>query len=127
MSANTAWLVLFVSGLFETVWAVGVKYTDGFTRLWPSVGVIAAMAVSVYGLSLAARVLPIGTAYAVWTGIGAVGAVLVGLFWLGEPRSAVRLACLALIVAGVAGLKLAGEAPAAPTTDDGPPTTAEGR
>ena len=108
MTPNTAWLVLVVSGLFETVWAVGVKYTDGFTRLWPSVGVLAAMAVSVYGLSLAARVLPIGTAYAVWTGIGAVGAVLVGLFWLGEPRSAARLVCLGLIVAGVAGLKLAG-------------------
>lgn len=108
MSTNTAWLVLVASGLFETVWAVGVKYTDGFTRPWPSVGVLAAMAVSVYGLSLAARVLPIGTAYAVWTGIGAVGAVLVGVVWLGEPRSLARLACLALIVAGIAGLKVVG-------------------
>lgn len=108
MSTNTAWLVLVVSGLFETVWAVGVRYTDGFTRLWPSLGVLAAMAVSVYGLSLAARVLPIGTAYAVWTGIGAVGAVLVGLAWLGEPRTAARIGCLALIVAGIVGLKLVG-------------------
>ena len=108
MSTNTAWLVLVVAGLFETVWAVGVRYTDGFTRLWPSLGVLAAMAVSVYGLSLAARVLPIGTAYAVWTGIGAVGAVLVGLAWLGEPRTAARIGCLALIVAGIVGLKLVG-------------------
>ncbi|HLT46813.1 MAG TPA: SMR family transporter [Rubricoccaceae bacterium] len=108
MSTNTAWLVLVVSGLFETVWAVGIRYTDGFTRLLPSLGVLAAMAVSVYGLSLAARVLPIGTAYAVWTGIGAVGAVLVGIGWLGEPRTAARLACLALIVAGIVGLRLLG-------------------
>lgn len=106
MSPNAAWLVLVVSGLFETVWAVGVKYTDGFTRLWPSVGVLAAMAVSVYGLSLAARVLPIGTAYAVWSGIGAVGAVAFGVVFLGEPRTAARLACLALIVAGIVGLKV---------------------
>jgi quaternary ammonium compound-resistance protein SugE len=108
VSANTAWLVLVASGLFETVWAVGVKYTDGFTRLWPSVGVLAAMAVSVYGLALAARVLPIGTAYAVWTGIGAVGAVVFGIVFLGEPRTAARLACLCLIVAGIVGLKLVG-------------------
>ncbi len=108
MTPNTAWLILLVSGLFETVWAVGVKYTDGFTRLWPSVGVLAARAVSVYGLALAARVLPIGTAYAVWTGIGAVGAVLFGLVYLGEPRTAARLVCLGLIVSGIVGLKLAG-------------------
>ena len=108
MSTNAAWLILVASGLFETVWAVGVKYTDGFTRLWPSVGVLAAMGVSVYGLALAARVLPIGTAYAVWTGIGAVGAVVVGIVVLGEPRTAARLACLALIVAGIVGLKVVG-------------------
>jgi len=108
VSTSTAWLILLVSGLFETVWAVGVKYTDGFTRLWPSVGVLAAMAVSVYGLALAARVLPIGTAYAVWTGIGAVGAVLFGLVYLGEPRTAARLVCLGVIVSGIVGLKLAG-------------------
>ncbi len=108
MSPATAWLVLLISGLFEVAWAVGVKYTDGFTRLWPSLGVLAAMAVSVYGLSLAARVLPIGTAYAVWTGVGALGAAVVGIAVLDEPRSAGRLACLALIVAGVAGLRLFG-------------------
>ena len=107
MSANTAWLVLVVAGLFETVWAVGLKYTDGFTRLGPSLLVLAAMAVSVYGLSLAMRVLPVGTAYVAWTGIGSLGAVLIGLFFLGEPRSALRLASIALIVAGVVGLKAA--------------------
>jgi quaternary ammonium compound-resistance protein SugE len=106
MSPSAAWIVLLLSGLFEVAWAVGVKYTNGFTRLWPSLGVLAAMAVSVYGLSLAARVLPIGTAYAVWTGVGALGAALVGILMLGEPRTAGRLACLALIVAGVVGLKL---------------------
>jgi len=106
MTTNAAWSVLLVSGVFEVAWAVGVRYTDGFTRLWPSLGVLAAMAVSVYGLSLAARTLPIGTAYAVWVGVGAVGAALVGILVLGEPRSAGRLACLALIVAGVAGLRL---------------------
>ncbi|MDX1420268.1 MAG: SMR family transporter [Rubricoccaceae bacterium] len=108
MSPNAAWLVLLLSGLFETVWAVGLRYTDGFTRLVPSLGVLAAMAVSVYGLSLAVRVLPVGTAYAVWVGVGAVGAVLVGIVWLGEPRSLARLACLALIVGGVVGLRLVG-------------------
>ncbi len=107
MSTNTAWLVLIVSGLFETVWAVGLKYTDGFTRLLPSLGVLAAMAVSVYGLSLAVRVLPVGTAYAVWAGIGAVGTAAVGLVLFGEPRTAARLACIALIVTGIVGLKLA--------------------
>jgi quaternary ammonium compound-resistance protein SugE len=112
MSPRTAWIVLLVSGLFEVAWAVGVKYTDGFTRLWPSAGVLAAMAVSVYGLSLAARVLPIGTAYAVWTGVGALGAAVVGIVALGEPRTAGRLACLALIVAGVVGLRLFGTAAA---------------
>jgi len=107
MSANTAWAIVIVSGLFETVWAVGLKYTDGFTRLAPSTLVLAAMAVSVYGLSLAMRVLPVGTAYVAWTGIGSLGAVLIGLFFLGEPRSALLLVSIGLIVAGVVGLKAA--------------------
>ena len=106
MSTGAAWTVLVVSGLFETVWAVGLARTEGFTRLGPSVVVLAAMAVSIYGLSVAVRVLPVGTAYAVWTGIGAVGAAVVGMVWLGEPRTAARLACLALSLSGVAGLKL---------------------
>lgn len=111
-SAQAAWTVLVVSGLFETVWAVGLPRTDGFTRLGPSVGVLAAMAASVYGLSLATRVLPVGTAYAVWTGIGAAGAVIYGIAVLGEPRTAARLVCLGLILAGVAGLRVFGSAPA---------------
>lgn len=107
MSTNVAWSILIVSGVFETVWAVGLKYTHGFTRLGPSLLVLTAMAVSVYGLSLAMRVLPVGTAYVVWTGIGSLGAVLVGLVFLGEPRSALRLASIVLIVAGIVGLKVA--------------------
>lgn len=106
MRPSVAWVILVASGLFETVWAVGLKFTDGFTRFGPSVGVLAAMAVSVYGLSVAVRVLPVGTAYAVWTGIGTVGAAVVGMALLGEPRSAARLACIGLIVAGLIGLKV---------------------
>ena len=108
MSPSAAWIVLVVSGLFETAWAVGLPRTEGFTRLGPSVFVLATMAVSIYGLSVATRVLPIGTAYAVWTGIGAVGAVVFGIVVLGEPRTAARLACLGLILAGVVGLRLVG-------------------
>ena len=108
MTPNTAWVVLVVSGLFETAWAVGLPRTEGFTRLGPSAFVLATMAVSIYGLSVATRVLPIGTAYAVWTGIGAVGAVVFGIAVLGEPRTAARLVCLGLILAGVVGLKVVG-------------------
>ena len=108
MSAPWAWTVLVASGLFETVWAVLLPRTDGFTRLGPSALVLAAMAVSIYGLSLATRTLPVGTAYAVWTGIGAVGTAVVGMAVLGEPRTVARLACLGLILAGIAGLKLVG-------------------
>jgi quaternary ammonium compound-resistance protein SugE len=101
-----AWLALVVAGLLEIGWAVGLKYADGFTRLWPSVWTIAAMVASLYLLAFAARTLPIGTAYAVWVGIGAAGAALLGMALLGEPRDIGRLACLGLIVAGVVGLKL---------------------
>lgn len=101
-----AWTLLIAAGILEIGWAVGLKYTEGFTRLWPSVWTIAAMIISIYMLSLAARTLPIGTAYAVWVGIGAAGALLLGIVLLGEPRSAARLACVGLIVAGVIGLKL---------------------
>lgn len=107
-SAAAAWGVLLLSGLLETVWAIGLPRTDGFTRLGPSAVVLGAMAGSVYGLALAVRVLPIGTAYAVWTGIGAVGAVLYGMAVLGEPRTAARMVCLGLILAGVVGLRLFG-------------------
>ena len=110
MSVNAAWAVLVVSGLFETIWAVGLARTEGFTRVGPSAVVLAAMAVSIYGLSVAVRVLPIGTAYAVWTGIGAVGAAVFGIVVLGEPRTAARLACLVLSLAGVVGPKVVGSA-----------------
>ena len=101
-----AWLLLAVAGLFEIGWAIGLKYTDGFTRLWPSVWTGLAMVVSVVLLALAVRTLPIGTAYAVWTGIGAAGTALLGIYLFGEPATALRLACIALIVAGIVGLKL---------------------
>lgn len=101
-----SWLVLLIAGLFETVWAVGLKYTEGFTRFWPSAVTIVAMAISAVLLGAAMRHLPVGTAYAVWTGIGAVGTVILGIVLFGEPASAGRLACLGLIVAGIIGLKV---------------------
>lgn len=101
-----AWLLLLLAGLFEIVWATGLKYTDGFTKPVPSAITIAAMAASMYLLALAARVLPIGTAYAVWTGIGAVGVAILGVILFAESANLVRLACIALIVAGIIGLKL---------------------
>ncbi|MBL8477505.1 quaternary ammonium compound efflux SMR transporter SugE [Methyloversatilis sp.] len=101
-----AWVILFIAGLFEVAWAIGLKYTDGFSKLWPSVGTAAAMLISVVLLGLAMRTLPVGTAYAVWTGIGAVGTVILGIVLFGDPANAARLACVALIVAGILGLKL---------------------
>ncbi|MFM8321985.1 MAG: quaternary ammonium compound efflux SMR transporter SugE [Chloroflexota bacterium] len=101
-----AWIILLIAGLLEVVWAVGLKFTNGWTRLWPSLITVAAMSLSVYLLSIAARSLPIGTAYAVWTGIGAAGAVLIGMFFLNEPRDPARFLCLFLIVAGIIGLRL---------------------
>jgi quaternary ammonium compound-resistance protein SugE len=101
-----AWLYLLVAGLLEAGWAIGLKYTDGFTRLWPSVLTVSAMAASFYLLSQAMRTLAVGTAYAVWTGIGSVGAVLLGMLLFGEPRTAWRFFCVGLILAGMIGLKL---------------------
>ena len=101
-----AWFLLFVAGLMEIGWAIGLKYTEGFTRLVPSVLTLAAMAASMALLGLALKTLPIGTAYAVWTGIGAVGTALLGIWLLGEPATVMRLACIGLIVTGIAGLKL---------------------
>ncbi|GJL57921.1 MAG: multidrug transporter [Nitrospirales bacterium] len=101
-----AWTLLVVAGIFEIIWATGLKYTDGFTRLWPSVGTVVAMAVSMICLSLAFRVIPMGTAYTVWTGIGAVGTVLLGILLFDEPKNAARLVCITLIIVGIAGLKL---------------------
>lgn len=101
-----SWLFLFVAGLLEIGWALGLKQTDGFTRLLPTALTLAAMVASIAFLGLALKELPVGTAYAVWTGIGTVGTVLFGIYLLGEPASALRLLCIALIVIGIAGLKL---------------------
>lgn len=100
------WFLLFIAGLLEVGWAIGLKYTEGFTRLWPSVGTLAAMTLSVVLLGLAMRTLPVGTAYAVWTGIGAVGTVILGIVLFAEPATAARLGCVGLILAGIIGLKL---------------------
>lgn len=106
-----AWLVLVVAGLFEIGWAVGLKYTDGFTRLWPTVGTALGLIASMSLLAVALRTLPLGTAYAVWTGIGAVGTAILGIVLFREPATAMRLLCIALIVAGIVGLKLASSSP----------------
>jgi quaternary ammonium compound-resistance protein SugE len=101
-----SWVYLVVAGLLEVAWAVGLKYTAGFTRLWPSVFTLTTMAGSVGMLGLALRALPLGTAYAIWTGIGTVGTAVFGMIMLGEPAGALRLLSIGLIVAGIAGLKL---------------------
>lgn len=101
-----AWVILVLAGLLEIGWAASLKSTAGFTRFWPSVGALTCMGASVYLLALSVRELPTGTAYAVWTGIGAIGTVLVGILFFGESRSVGRLMCLALIAAGIVGLKV---------------------
>lgn len=101
-----AWIYLVIAGFFEIGWAIGLKYTDGFTRLWPSVWTAASMAVSVFLLAHAVREIPIGTGYAVWTGIGAVGTAVLGIILFGESREPLRLICILLIVAGIVGLQM---------------------
>jgi quaternary ammonium compound-resistance protein SugE len=101
-----AWVYLFVAGLFEIGWAIGLKYTEGFSRLVPSLWTVAAMALSFIFLSLALKALPVGTAYAVWTGIGAIGTVILGIYLFNEPATAMRLGCIGLILSGIIGLKL---------------------
>jgi quaternary ammonium compound-resistance protein SugE len=101
-----AWTYLFFAGLFEIGWAIGLKYTDGFTRLTPTLLTVASMVVSLGLLGLALKTLPVGTAYAVWTGIGTIGTALLGIYLLGEPATVLRLVCIGLIVAGIVGLKL---------------------
>jgi quaternary ammonium compound-resistance protein SugE len=102
-----AWLILFLAGLLEVGWAVGLKYTHGFTRFWPTVGTAISLVASMALLGLSLRTLPLGTAYAVWTGIGTVGTAILGIALFREPATVVRLACIGLIVAGIAGLKIA--------------------
>jgi quaternary ammonium compound-resistance protein SugE len=101
------WIILFVAGLLEIGWAVGLKYTDGFTRLWLTLGTAASLIASMALLGVALRTLPLGTAYAVWTGIGTVGTAVLGIVLFREPATAMRLVCIALIVAGILGLRLA--------------------
>jgi quaternary ammonium compound-resistance protein SugE len=100
------WTVLFVAGLFEVAWAIGLKFSQGFTRLWPSLGTLVAMAASYLLLSIAMKSRPLGTAYTVWTGVGAVGTVVLGIVFLGEPANPARLTCIGLIVLGMIGLRL---------------------
>lgn len=103
------WLILVIAGLLEIGWAIGLKYSNGFSRLWPSIGTLAAMMLSMVLLSIAMKSLPAGTAYAVWVGIGALGTAILGIILLGEPASAARIVSLALILAGIIGLKLSSQ------------------
>jgi quaternary ammonium compound-resistance protein SugE len=100
-----AWMILVLAGLLEIGWAIGLKYTEGFTKLWPSVWTLGSMVCSIALLGIALEWLPVGTAYAVWTGIGTVGVAILGIFLFSEPATVIRLACIGLIVTGIAGLK----------------------
>jgi quaternary ammonium compound-resistance protein SugE len=100
------WVILVIAGLFEVGWAIGLKYTEGFTKLWPSLGTIASMIVSLWLLGIAMKSLPVGTAYGVWVGIGTIGTVILGIVLLGESASTPRLISVALLIAGIVGLKL---------------------
>ena len=102
-----AWVILVAAGLFEVGWAIGLKYTEGFTRLWPTVGTVVAMVVSLGMLGVAMKSLPVGTAYAVWVGVGAVGTAILGIVLLGEPANVGRLVSLGFIIVGIVGLKIA--------------------
>ncbi len=106
MNTGSAWIILFIAGLCEVGWAVGLKYTEGFSRFWPSAATIVAMVVSIVLLGWSLKTLPLGTAYGVWTGIGAVGTATLGIILFGESREVARLVCIGLIVAGIVGLKL---------------------
>ena len=101
-----AWLILVTGGLFEIGWAIGLKYTEGFTRLWPSIWTVLAMTISLWLLGIAMRSLPVGTAYSVWVGVGAVGTVILGIFLFGESANLARIVSICLIIAGIVGLRL---------------------
>jgi quaternary ammonium compound-resistance protein SugE len=107
MENAMSWIILLLAGLFEIAWAIGLKYTEGFTRLWPTVGTLTAMAISVGMLGIAMKTLPVGTAYAIWVGVGAVGTVILGVVLFDEPVNALRVGSIVLIIAGLVGLKLA--------------------
>jgi quaternary ammonium compound-resistance protein SugE len=107
-SPTIAWLILLVAGALEIVWALSMKASMGFTKFWPSVTTLVAAVVSLWLLSLSLKLLPVGTAYAVWTGIGAVGTAVLGIILFNEPATAVRLACIALILAGIVGVQITG-------------------
>jgi quaternary ammonium compound-resistance protein SugE len=102
-----AWFILVIAGLFEVGWAIGLKYTEGFSKLWPTVGTVLAMVISLGLLGIAMKTLPVGTAYAIWVGVGAIGTVILGMVLFGEPVTMLRIGSLVLIVAGIIGLKLA--------------------
>jgi quaternary ammonium compound-resistance protein SugE len=102
-----AWFILVIAGLFEVCWAIGLKYTEGFSKLWPTVGTVLAMIISLGLLGIAMKTLPVGTAYAIWVGVGAIGTVILGMVLFGEPVTMLRISSLMLIVAGIIGLKLA--------------------
>jgi quaternary ammonium compound-resistance protein SugE len=100
------WFILFIAGLFEVVWAVGLKYTEGWTKLWPSVFTVIAMVASFYLLSVALKAIPMGTAYAVWTGVGTIGTVIFGIIYFKEPTDILRMVCILLIITGIVGLRI---------------------
>lgn len=102
-----AWVILFIAGLFEVGWAIGLKYTEGFTRLWPTVWTVLAIVISMSLLGIAMKSLPVGTAYSVWVGVGSVGTVVLGILLFGEPANALRIVSILFIIAGIIGLKLA--------------------
>jgi quaternary ammonium compound-resistance protein SugE len=101
-----SWFILFIAGLFEIVWAVGIKYTEGWTKLWPSVFTVIAMIASFYLLSVALKAIPMGTAYAVWTGVGTIGTVIFGIIYFKEPTDILRMVCILLIITGIVGLRI---------------------
>jgi quaternary ammonium compound-resistance protein SugE len=103
------WIILSIAGVFEIVWAAGLKFTEGFTRLWPSLGTVVAMAISMALLAQALKTIPVGTGYAVWTGIGAAGTAIVGMILFDESRNVIRIICIGLIIAGIVGLKFSSE------------------
>ena len=100
------WFILFIAGLFEVVWAVGIKYTEGWTKLWPSVFTVLAMIASFYLLSMALKTIPMGTAYAIWTGVGIIGTAIFGIIYFKEPSDILRMVCILLIIIGIVGLRI---------------------